>query len=448
MSNTVDHRELISKALAGLVGGAIGWIPVEITSHGRRLTEAQTTTSQIEGVISMALLAGAIGGLIVAAEGRQFEWSPHIRRRFLRGFVICLLIGIPAVYYSNVVFNAILTFGGWGTNQAGSDFYLVLARVIGWTLMGVMAGAGVGIASGSLPNILKGAIGGWVGGFIGGIAFDIIGMNSSGLASRLFGLCALGLAIGLFIGLVQELTKAAWVDVEAGRLRGRSFRIDRSVATIGRAEESAIGLFGDPHIAPRHAVIEQHGNAYMLKTIALNEGVLVNGARVETAELHDGDRIKAGDYELSFHIRQVAGARGASSGASNRAAPPTTHAAPPRTPASASPAASASPTAGAAASAAPAANSAPCLIDGAGQRVVLRFDTPTTLGRGLDNDVVIADASVSRHHATIERRNDGFALRDLGSSNGTWVGGERITEAHLTDGDSVRFGDVALTFHG
>ena len=47
----------------------------------------------------------------------------------------------------------------------------------------------------------------------------------------------IGLAIGLFIGLVQELTKAAWLKVEAGRLRGREFRLEKPVATIGRAEE-------------------------------------------------------------------------------------------------------------------------------------------------------------------------------------------------------------------
>ena len=52
------------------------------------------------------------------------------------------------------------------------------------------------------------------------------------------------------IGLVQELTKSAWLNVEAGRLRGRSFNIDRAVATLGRAEENVVGLFGDPGVQP------------------------------------------------------------------------------------------------------------------------------------------------------------------------------------------------------
>ena len=42
-SGTIDRRELTFKALAGLVGGAIGWLPVEIANHGHSLTDAPTT---------------------------------------------------------------------------------------------------------------------------------------------------------------------------------------------------------------------------------------------------------------------------------------------------------------------------------------------------------------------------------------------------------------------
>ena len=105
-----------------------------------------------------------------------------------------------------------------------------------------MLGAGVGLASFSIQNIVKGAIGGAIGGFAGGILFDVIGeMSQTGLLSRLIGFAAIGLAIGLFIGLVQELTKMAWLAVEAGRLRGRQFRLEGATAMIGRAEENTVG---------------------------------------------------------------------------------------------------------------------------------------------------------------------------------------------------------------
>jgi pSer/pThr/pTyr-binding forkhead associated (FHA) protein len=47
----------------------------------------------------------------------------------------------------------------------------------------------------------------------------------------------------------------------------------------------------------------------------------------------------------------------------------------------------------------------------------------------------------------IESRNGAFVVRDLGSQNGTWLGDQRIGEAPLEDGDSVKLGDAVFTFH-
>ena len=437
MNDAIDQRELTFMALAGLAGGALGWIPVELVSHGHSITQIENFWTQVAGVVSMALFWGLVGGLIVAAQSKSLQLTPATTRRFLIGLVVCFLIGLPAVYYSNVVFTMILSAGGWGANHAGSEIYLRVARVIGWVLMGFICGAGVGLASGSLKdlagslrNIAKGAVGGWVGGFVGGVAFDIIGANASGLFARLFGLCALGLAIGLMIGLVQELTKSAWLNVEAGRLRGRSFNIDRSVATLGRAEENVVGLFGDPGVQPRHATIERHGNKYVLKNLAVQQGVLLNGGRIETAELNEGDRIKISDYELSFHLKRAsaAGPRPAVPPRSGQyGAPDTAPAVPP----------------------AVGRMATPCLVGASGRRYELRPTAPTTLGRAIDNDIVIADASVSRRHASIVPHDGGFALRDLSSQNGTFLRGQRIDGTRpLADGDDVRLGDAPFVFHG
>ena len=68
------------------------------------------------------------------------------------------------------------------------------------------------------------------------------------------------------------------------------------------------------------------------------------------------------------------------------------------------------------------------------------------LGRGGDNDIVLADVSVSRHHASIEAANGAFELKDLNSQNGTFVGGQRITQARISDGDAIRLGQAPFTF--
>lgn len=423
VQDSINRRELVLKALAGLIGGAIGWIPVEIVSHGHTLTEQQSTTEIILGMISMALVSGLIGGMVTASNGTSLRITPQTRRHFVRGFLICLVLGAIANHYSDLVFSYMLAAGGWGINHQGSIGYMIAGRVLAWTMMGAMLGAGVGIASLSLGNVLKGAIGGTIGGFVGGAAFDIIGGSTSGLTSRLLGFSVLGLAIGLFIGLVQELTKAAWLRVEAGRLRGREYRLERATAILGRAEESDVGLFGDPGVVARHARIDRSGATYTLKDLSIQQGTYLNGERVESAQLREGDRIKLGNYELAFHLKGGAAGSEASRPAIVRSTPvaPST-------------------------SAAAARAADPYLVDAQGRRIMLRAEAATRVGRALDNDVVVEHASVSRHHAALAASNGGFELRDLNSQNGTWVGGRRITETMLRDGDSIRFGDAEYTF--
>ena len=68
------------------------------------------------------------------------------------------------------------------------------------------------------------------------------------------------------------------------------------------------------------------------------------------------------------------------------------------------------------------------------------------IGRQNDCDVVLSLERVSRQHARIERRGDEFWLRDLDSTNGTWLAGRRIEQQPLRDGDTVRIGDAQLVF--
>ncbi len=67
-----------------------------------------------------------------------------------------------------------------------------------------------------------------------------------------------------------------------------------------------------------------------------------------------------------------------------------------------------------------------------------------TVGRGLDNDIVLEDASVSRHHAELTREGSRIEVRDLGSTNGTWVNAARVTAASIHPGDELAFGTVHL----
>lgn len=70
----------------------------------------------------------------------------------------------------------------------------------------------------------------------------------------------------------------------------------------------------------------------------------------------------------------------------------------------------------------------------------------TTIGRGLDNDIVLRSTSVSRYHARMVVASDSTYLIDLQSSNGCSVNGERISRRMIGDGDVVAIGSAKFRF--
>ena len=76
----------------------------------------------------------------------------------------------------------------------------------------------------------------------------------------------------------------------------------------------------------------------------------------------------------------------------------------------------------------------------------------TILGRDDSADIILDDPGISRRHSELRVTTDGphfvTTIRDLGSTNGTFVNGERITSEHLEDGDRVTVGRTSITFRG
>ena len=68
----------------------------------------------------------------------------------------------------------------------------------------------------------------------------------------------------------------------------------------------------------------------------------------------------------------------------------------------------------------------------------------TTIGRVEDNTFQIADPSVSSHHCEVHLRGSEIVIRDLNSTNGSFIGGNKIEESVLRPGEILRLGQVEL----
>ncbi|MFW6135973.1 MAG: FHA domain-containing protein [Chloroflexota bacterium] len=89
----------------------------------------------------------------------------------------------------------------------------------------------------------------------------------------------------------------------------------------------------------------------------------------------------------------------------------------------------------------------PFLTDPTGREHVLA-DAVTTIGRAVENDVVVTSRRVSREHTRLRREGWRVILEDLGSTNGTFLNGERVLNpVQLRDEDRIRVGDVSFVFH-
>lgn len=186
------------------------------------------------------------------------------------------------------------------------------SRSAAWTILGAGSALGPGIAIRSKKLILNGLIGGLLGGFVGGFLFDPIGWFiikafsiSSGAVSRFVGFSILGMISGAFVGIVENLTKDVWVLMKSGPLRGKQFVIYQNPTIIGSSPKSDIYIFKDPKVEPRHAEIRQIGSKFEIFDMNSKSGIYVNTAKVSGSRvLEANDSIIIGDSVLEFQQKE------------------------------------------------------------------------------------------------------------------------------------------------
>jgi pSer/pThr/pTyr-binding forkhead associated (FHA) protein len=263
---------------------------------------------------------------------------------------------------------------------------------------------------------------------------------------------------GAFADLVPPKSSKPAAGKTGGRLvcltDGREYQVGSGALTLGRDAGSNVVVSGG-EVSRQHAEIRSDAEGYLLVDLSVN-GTYVNGERMgKTHRLARADIIRIGNDEFRFYADASSAAPASPAAEPAQPAPPPPPAATHRLSdtmfdlrvgAAAQPAAESKHDTPPAPVAAPLASLLLRSGELKGQRLPIKVPV-ANIGRGDYNDVILADPSVSTMHAKLQRRDAIWILTDLGSTNGTFVEGERLTgEMPLSPGTTIKFGDVAALF--
>lgn len=230
---------------------------------------------------------------------------------------------------------------------------------------------------------------------------------------------------------------------------GKEYAVPSEGIVIGR-DASAGVVVAQNEVSRRHAEVTPVESGYELQDFSAN-GVFVNGVRLERPQiLSRADVIRIGSEEFRFYADVMPTPTPTPAPAPVIAPPPARAAALANTMSFSAIRGVMPPAAAPVADATPRPVLATLEITNAGPTKGQVFDVYVPLahvGRGAHNEIVLTDDSVSETHAKLQRRDDGWYVVDLGSTNGTYVGGQRLNAERRLDGaPDVRFGGVKLIF--
>lgn len=186
---------------------------------------------------------------------------------------------------------------------------------------------------------------------------------------------------------------------------GKEFDLEKTGSlTVGRSPDCDITI-DDTQASRRHCTVIRLQAGYEVSDLGSTNGTLVNSTLVKKQKLRHGDVIRIGAVEIAFDDPSSAGAAGE-----------------------------------------PAVGYIVYAKGGRkGERIELSAQR-TTIGRKPTNTVVIDDPVSSSYHCEIVRGLNGYTIRDLGSTNGTLVNSEMVTEAQLAHGARIRIGNTRFVF--
>ncbi len=398
--------------------------PLDLMNMDLTVTvDDMTLSNELWAIVGLtllgALVCGSIATVYVARKGAARMLVAFLVAAPLGGFLCWgarwlmdqatyAILGGPETKISMLDATA-GTIIPWAVWQLGCGFSLAMPIAVGiglnkFTFLRGLIGSALVMVVG---YVLGNAIGVFLVALLIGAMFSGGNATDAARIGDVMYLFSLGAAAGIAFGVAENLYKPAWLKSIRGPSEGRQWTLSGSLARIGSMEGVEVYLPPDGSVAPVHAQIQPQDEAHYIVDLA--GGLTINNSPTQTAWLKDGDRIGVGSALILYRTRLDGKVK-------EQPRVPEMHV------------------------------KQPAIVDSLGNRHLLHPGI-NVVGRELGCDIALTwEPSVSRRHAEVVVGPNGITVRDLGSTNGTYVQGQPIsTETPVQSGNEIVFGRCRTT---
>jgi hypothetical protein len=301
-------------AALGLAGGVSGALFAELVAGG---DEPRWTNATLSTAVVTSIFALCLGCALLAWSGINSKSGAKVGRDLAKGLPIVVIGGALGGIAAQQIFYPLARDANEKALEADNfeEYTQILAnslhlpRAIGFMLVGLAVGIGLGFAARSVKRGQNAVIGGLVGGFIGGYLFDYIGIwfgAESGTVPRLVAFAVTGTLIGLGIGLVDDLRRDLWLEIASGGMAGKQFIVWEQRCVIGSDPSCDITLIKDPAIAPQHVALVRSGGSVTIECVPGAPAIRVDGADTVNSPISEGSMIQIGQTVLRVGQKNAA----------------------------------------------------------------------------------------------------------------------------------------------
>lgn len=291
MTNFIKRLMIIA---IGLLGGACAWPLVELAiSRQASFPSYFFFSALVGGIVGVTL-----GVFFAITEGLcDSSWKKALDGAWkgaIAGVAGGLLSALAAQFFLFYVGERIFQASG---GRLGGG--LIVARSIGWLVVGAAIGVGEGLRAKSGKKIVLGLIGGSLGGFSGGLVFTLLSMRFPAFfVGRLLALMLLGGLIAILYSLLERRFATGSLKALNGPLKGKEFLVNQRKLVLGRDGQCDILLSGYRDVGERHALLRARGGEL---AISKSGGkVLVNDKEVSEQKLKLDDVIQLGSAKFLY----------------------------------------------------------------------------------------------------------------------------------------------------